>query len=185
MKTNFLAIYPEMPGMATEVYNRLGNSLPARAHRNDARKSQTVLVMDRDTFDSVCEGEGSFRKHRPTCPKAVPGVDFEAEDGTLHLTAEECLKHELMTRFEVSSLDELEELFKFEKLNVLHAEESTNATDCITLIRSSLSQKSRKPEEIVRDTGLDETVVYNTLSQNPDIFKKVPGGRYQLVKEGE
>lgn len=277
MKTNFLAIFTKAGSFAQPSHLKSGYTYSQKALKDPKRGNQVLVAVDRATFDSMRAGKGSLSILRPS-RSAVADVDFEAEDGTLHKTAEECLAHELQARFGVSTLDELDakwqssakpDLMKaarladnirgktdsvvfvdeevgspatsdhqwvvthdelrtdpltieeladphdYEvaanvvsqnlqslsqimgtpgeilgiKLNPESAQEESDldpdqqaADDAVRLIIASLASKGRNPAELQRDTGLPEAIVYNTLTNHPELFAKGPGGRWKRIE---
>lgn len=175
MTTNFLIEFPHIHGMATEVYSASGNALNRRARMDDRRKSRTVLQTDRATFDSVRGKDGSLGKHRPHSPWAIANVDFEANDGTLHSTAEECLKHELKSRFGVESLDELAEKYASPSAGLSQA--------LFEQLVESLKSKGRTAEAAADLLFSDVESINALVDDNPTIFKRGAGGRIFLLSQ--
>jgi hypothetical protein len=205
MKTNFLAIFTKAGSFAQPTHLKSGYTYSQKALKDPKRGNQVLVAVDRATFDSMRTGKGSLSILRPS-RSAVADVDFEAEDGTLHKTAEECLAHELQARFGVSTLDELAEKVgrpvTSEPLRVLTRNPDAGelhpfsgitvaadldpdqqaADDAVRLIIASLASKGRNPVELQRDTGLPEALIYNTLTNHPELFTKGPGGRWKRVE---
>lgn len=198
LTTNFLITFPDARGYAQEVMDSSGRRLPERAIKDAKRGNRVVMRMNRQTFDSVTSRHGSLTYKSRIIRNAIPDVDFTAYDGTLHATAEAALQHELASRFDVQSLDELAAKLsyfvskeKWDSLEVTTIGRRTGATqtelepaqvsiqEAISLVKASVATKGRTPADIQRDTGLPEETVYNILSQNPNLFKIGPGGRYQ------
>lgn len=112
MKTHLQITFPQHPGQAFPIAKSNGNDLPIRA-RSDVRKGKgyPIRILTRAEWDDQNSVNGPYLKaYQPMRP--VPDVDFEAEDGSLHATAEACLAHELRTRFGVETLYEVEAQMK-------------------------------------------------------------------------
>lgn len=196
MTTNFLVEFPQIHGVATEVYNQIGQCLPRRARVDDKRKSRTVLQMDRATFDSVRGKNGTLGIYRQFSPWPVANVDFEAHDGTLHLTAEACLAHELQARFgvDITSLDALAakiahfvSLEDWQNLEYSGPVKTDNATpeSPISAIEFAIKAKGQTVEQIAEATSLHVQDVNNIVTQNPHLFKRGAGGRIFLLPQAE
>lgn len=112
MKTHLQITYPQHPGQAFPIAASNGLTLPTRA-RSDVRKGKgyPIRILTRAEWDDQNKPAGPYlAAYQPMRP--VPDVDFEAEDGSLHPTAEACLAHELRTRFGVETLAEVEAQMK-------------------------------------------------------------------------
>jgi len=112
MITHLQITFPQHPGQAFPIAASNGLTLPVRA-RSDVRKGKgyPIRILTRAEWDDQNKPAGPYlAAYQPMRP--VPDVDFEAEDGSLHPTAEACLAHELRTRFNVESLDELWAMMK-------------------------------------------------------------------------
>jgi hypothetical protein len=112
MITHLQICYPQHPGQAFPIAASNGQTLPTRA-RSDVRpkKGYPVRILTRAEWDDQNKVAGPYlAAYQPMRP--VPDVDFEAEDGSLHATAEACLAHELQARFGVGTLAEVEAQMK-------------------------------------------------------------------------
>jgi hypothetical protein len=112
MITHLQISYPQHPGQAFPIAASNGQTLPTRA-RSDTRpkKGYPVRILTRAEWDDQNKVAGPYlAAYQPMRP--VPDVDFEAEDGSLHPTAEACLAHELQARFGVETLAEVEAQMK-------------------------------------------------------------------------
>jgi hypothetical protein len=112
MITHLQITYPQHPGQAFPIAASNGQTLPTRA-RSDVRpkKGYPVRILTRAEWDDQNKPAGPYlAAYQPMRP--VPDVDFEAEDGSLHPTAEACLAHELKKRFSVETLAEVEAQMK-------------------------------------------------------------------------
>jgi hypothetical protein len=112
MITHLQITYPQHPGQAFPIAASNGLTLPVRA-RSDVRKGKgyPIRILTRAEWDDQNKPAGPYlAAYQPMRP--VPDVDFEAEDGSLHPTAEACLAHELRTRFGVETLAEVEAQMK-------------------------------------------------------------------------
>jgi hypothetical protein len=112
MRTCWQITFPQHPGQAFPIAASNGLTLPVRA-RSDVRKGKgyPIRILTRAEWDDQNKPAGPYlAAYQPMRP--VPDVDFEAEDGSLHPTAEACLAHELRTRFGVETLDEVEAQMK-------------------------------------------------------------------------
>jgi len=112
MITHLQICYPQHPGQAFPIAASNGQTLPTRA-RSDVRpkKGYPVRILTRAEWDDQNKVAGPYlAAYQPMRP--VPDVDFEAEDGSLHPTAEACLAHELQARFGVGTLAEVEAQMK-------------------------------------------------------------------------
>ena len=78
--------------------------------RPDVRPTNfPTRILTREEWDDLRRPSGPYQAaYQPKRP--VPDVDFEAEDGSLHKTAEACLAYELKKRFGVETLAEVEDL---------------------------------------------------------------------------
>ena len=88
MKTHLQITYPQHPGQAFPIAASNGQTLPTRA-RSDTRpkKGYPVRILTRAEWDDQNKPAGPYlAAYQPMRP--VPDVDFEAEDGSLHPTAE-------------------------------------------------------------------------------------------------
>jgi hypothetical protein len=111
MITHLQITFPQHPGQAFPIAASNGLTLPVRA-RSDVRKGKgyPIRILTRAEWDDQNKPAGPYlAAYQPMRP--VPDVDFEAEDGSLHPTAEACLAHELRKRFGVETLAEVEEKF--------------------------------------------------------------------------
>jgi hypothetical protein len=111
MITHLQITFPQHPGQAFPIAASNGLTLPVRA-RSDVRKGKgyPIRILTRAEWDDQNKPAGPYlAAYQPMRP--VPDVDFEAEDGSLHQTAEACLAHELKKRFGVETLAEVEEKF--------------------------------------------------------------------------
>jgi hypothetical protein len=128
-------------------------------------------------------------------------VDFEAEDGSLHPTAEDCLAHELQARFGVETLAEVEAQMKaiadkakltLGDVNAALYDDNGNppfsgvpesqpaANDATRLLASAVSQRGLKIAEAAQATGLTPAEVRATAANLPNLFFQ-KGGRVFLV----
>jgi hypothetical protein len=129
MTTHFQITFPQHPGQAFPIAASNGQTLPGRA-RSDIRpkKGYPVRILTRAEWDDQNKVSGPYlAAYQPKRP--VPDVDFEAEDGSLHKTAEACLAHELKARFGVETLAEVEELLR----DWNNAKESAKTPATVTL----------------------------------------------------
>jgi hypothetical protein len=112
MITHLQITFPQHPGQAFPIAASNGLTLPVRA-RSDVRKGKgyPIRILTRAEWDDQNKPAGPYlAAYQPMRP--VPDVDFEAEDGSLHPTAEACLAHELKKRFGVETLAEVEAQMK-------------------------------------------------------------------------
>jgi hypothetical protein len=111
MITHFQVTFPQEPGASFPIAASNGRTLPVRA-RSDVRPTNfPTRILTREEWDDLRRPAGPYlASYQPKRP--VPDVDFEAEDGSLHKTAEACLAHELKARFGVETLAEVEGLMK-------------------------------------------------------------------------
>lgn len=111
MVTKFQVTFPQEPGASFPIAASNGRTLPIRA-RSDVRPTNfPTRILTREEWDDLRRPAGPYQAaYQPKRP--VPDVDFEAEDGSLHKTAEACLAHELKARFGVETLAEVETKMK-------------------------------------------------------------------------
>jgi hypothetical protein len=200
MITHFQITYPQHPGQAFPVAASNGQTLPSRA-RSDVRpkKGYPVRILTRAEWDDQNKVAGPYlAAYQPKRP--VPDVDFEAEDGSLHPTAEACLAHELQARFGVSTLAEVEaqmkstaDKFTAEDANADLYDSNGNPPfsgvpdkpllhpdDAVRLLASALSQRALKVADAAAATGLTPAQVRATAASQPAQFEQ-RGGRVFLV----
>lgn len=202
MKTHFQITFPQHPGQAFPVAASNGSTLPIRA-RSDIRpkKGYPVRLLTRAEWDDQNKVAGPYlAAYQPKRP--VPDVDFEAEDGSLHATAEDCLAHELQARFGVATLAEVEAQMKAiadkAKLTVGDVNDALydsngnppfsgvpdkplmQPDDAVRLLASALSQRALKVTDAAKATGLTPAQVRATAASMPDHFEQ-RGGRVFLV----
>lgn len=200
MITHFQITYPQHPGQAFPVAASNGQTLPSRA-RSDVRpkKGYPVRILTRAEWDDQNKVAGPYlAAYQPKRP--VPDVDFEAEDGSLHPTAEACLAHELQARFGVSTLAEVEAQMKAvaDKFAAGDANEALydangnppfsgvpdkplmHSDNAVRLLASALSQRALKVTDAAKATGLTPAQVRATAAGLPEHFER-RGGRVFLV----
>jgi hypothetical protein len=132
-------------------------------------------------------------------------VDFEAEDGSLHPTAEACLAHELQARFGVETLAEVEAQMKaiaeaakltvgdveaalydkngnppFSGVPESQTEAQPTQAEAARLLASAVSQRGLKVAEAATATGLTPAQVRATAKSLPGQFVE-KNGRVFLV----
>lgn len=110
MKTIFQITFPQEPGLDFPIENSNGHVMPTRARHDFRPGSVPRRPLTRQEWDDQRKPGGHYL--RVSSRKAVPDVDFEAEDGSIHKTAEACLAHELKSRFGVETLAEVEAQMK-------------------------------------------------------------------------
>jgi hypothetical protein len=206
MVTKFQITYPQHPGQAFPVAASNGQTLPSRA-RSDVRpkKGYPVRILTRAEWDDQNKVAGPYlAAYQPKRP--VPDVDFEAEDGSLHATAEACLAHELQARFGVGTLAELETKIKnLEELPIDYSqiqgasgvvdglydakgnppfsgvsEAQPSPAEAARLLASAVSQRGLKIADASSATGLTPAQVRATAASLPAQFEQ-RGGRVFLV----
>lgn len=186
MITHFQVTFPQEPGASFPIAASNGRTLPIRA-RPDVRPTNfPTRILTREEWDDLRRPAGPYlAAYQPKRP--VPDVDFEAEDGSLHKTAEACLAHELKARFGVETLAEVSAL-----LDAAHtalgaktlAPTATETKDSATvptddearrLLASALSQRGLKPAEAARHTGMTSQQCRAVVAANPDTFREHAG----------
>jgi hypothetical protein len=187
MKTHFQITFPQEPGASFPVAASNGRTLPIRA-RSDVRPTNfPTRLLTREEWDDLRRPAGPYQAaYQPKRP--VPDVDFEAEDGTLHKTAEACLAHELKARFGVETLDEVEAFVKKPSAQLYDANgnppfspvpENTPAPashdEAVRLLASALSRRGLKPSEAAKATGLTSQQCRAVVAANPDTFRENAG----------
>jgi hypothetical protein len=204
MKTCWQITFPQHPGQAFPIAASNGTTLPTRA-RSDTRpkKGYPVRILTRAEWDDQNKVAGPYlAAYQPMRP--VPDVDFEAEDGSLHATAEACLAHELKKRFGVESLAEVEAQMKAladkAKLTVGDVNaalydgngnppfsgvpesqpDKASPAEAARLLASAVSQRGLKIAEAAQATGLTPAEVRATAASLPGQFVQ-KGGRVFLV----
>jgi hypothetical protein len=110
MKTVFQICFPQEPGLDFPIENSNGHTMSTRARQDFRRNGIPTRPLTRQEWDDQRKPGGHYL--RVSSRKAVPDVDFEAEDGSIHKTAEACLAHELKSRFGVETLAEVEAQMK-------------------------------------------------------------------------
>jgi hypothetical protein len=205
MITHLQICYPQHPGQAFPIAASNGQTLPVRA-RSDVRpkKGYPVRILTRAEWDDQNKVAGPYLSaYQPMRP--VPDVDFEAEDGSLHPTAEACLAHELKKRFGVETLAEVEAQMKaladkakltvgdveaalydangnppFSGVPESQTEAQPSQTDAARLLASAVSQRGLKVAEAAKATGLTPAQVRATAKSLPGQFVE-KNGRVFLV----
>lgn len=204
MKTHFQITFPQEPGASFPVAASNGRTLPIRA-RSDVRPTNfPTRLLTREEWDDLRRPAGPYQAaYQPKRP--VPDVDFEAEDGTLHKTAEACLAHELKARFGVDTLDELQtrlnapsesdraieatirggekvmaEIWANDaeyqaQLPELPAPTTATQDEAVRLLTSALSRRGLKPAEAAKATGLTSQECRAVVAANPDTFRENAG----------
>lgn len=187
MKTHFQVTFPQEPGASFAIAASNGRTLPIRA-RPDVRPTNfPTRILTREEWDDLRRPAGPYlAAYQPKRP--VPDVDFEAEDGSLHKTAEACLAHELKARFGVETLAEVEEMLRdwndIKKSSKPDAKPATETKDSATiptddearrLLASALSQRGLKPAEAARHTGLTSQQCRAVVAAHPDTFREHAG----------
>lgn len=183
MKTHFQVTFPQEPGASFPIAASNGRTLPIRA-RPDVRPTNfPTRILTRDEWDDLRRPAGPYQAaYQPKRP--VPDVDFEAEDGTLHKTAEACLTHELKARFGVETLAEVEAQMKAiadkAKLTVGDCQDALptaqpSQDEAVRLLTSALSRRGLKPSEAAKATGLTSQECRAVVAANPDTFREHAG----------
>ncbi len=110
MTSKFQITFPEHPYGRIKVCYPTGRDLTGPCATSSARNTPTpTKILDREQWDALRTKGSYYLPIGPAHYRPVPDVDFEAEDGTIHKTAEECLRHELKARFGVETLEELQQ----------------------------------------------------------------------------
>jgi hypothetical protein len=205
MITHLQITYPQHPGQAFPIAASNGQTLPTRA-RSDVRpkKGYPVRILTRAEWDDQNKVAGPYlAAYQPMRP--VPDVDFEAEDGSLHPTAEACLAHELQARFGVETLAEVEAQMKaiaeaakltvgdveaalydkngnppFSGVPESQTEAQPTQAEAARLLASAVSQRGLKVAEAATATGLTPAQVRATAKSLPGQFVE-KNGRVFLV----
>jgi hypothetical protein len=205
MITHLQITYPQHPGQAFPIAASNGQTLPTRA-RSDVRpkKGYPVRILTRAEWDDQNKVAGPYlAAYQPMRP--VPDVDFEAEDGSLHPTAEACLAHELQARFGVEMLAEVEAQMKaiaeaakltvgdveaalydkngnppFSGVPESQTEAQPTQAEAARLLASAVSQRGLKVAEAATATGLTPAQVRATAKSLPGQFVE-KNGRVFLV----
>ena len=190
MITHFQVTFPQEPGASFPIAASNGRTLPVRA-RPDVRPTNfPTRILTREEWDDLRRPAGPYlAAYQPKRP--VPDVDFEAEDGSLHKTAEACLAHELKARFGVETLAEVEALLLLAALQAgptkghePATKTSTETKDSATvptydearrLLTSALSQRGLKPAEAARHTGMTSKQCREVVAAYPDTFREHAG----------
>ena len=196
MITHFQVTFPQEPGASFPIAASNGRTLPVRA-RSDVRLTNfPTRILTREEWDDLRRPAGPYQAaYQPKRP--VPDVDFEAEDGSLHKTAEACLAHELKARFGVETLAEVEELLrdwsnakkaakKSAKSAVPPSTETKDSAaeaeppaptydEARRLLASALSQRGLKPAEAARATGLTSKQCREVVAAYPAEFREHAG----------
>lgn len=190
MKTHFQITFPQEPGASFPVAASNGRTLPIRA-RSDVRPTNfPTRLLTREEWDDLRRPAGPYQAaYQPKRP--VPDVDFEAEDGTLHKTAEACLAHELKARFGVETLAEVEAFVKKPSAQLYDSNgnppfspvpENTPAPatqdEAVRLLTSALSRRGLKPAEAAKATGLTSHECRAVVAAYPDTFRERAGKLY-------
>lgn len=198
MKTVFQITFPQEPGAAFPIEDSRGRPMPVRARSDFRRTNVPTRPLTRDEWDDQRRPTGYYM--RPYRNKvAVPNVDFEAEDGTIHQTAEACLAHELKTRFGVETLDEVQRLIQppvqpAEPANALDSLDDDNGNppfssvpvepeppiplsqdEAVRLLASALSRRGLKHSEAAKATGMTSQQCRAIAAANPEMFRDNAG----------
>lgn len=186
MKTHFQITFPQEPGASFPIAASNGRTLSVRA-RSDVRPTNfPTRILTREEWDDLRRPSGPYQAaYQPKRP--VPDVDFEAEDGSLHKTAEACLAHELKARFGVETLAEVEVLIVDTAFSKPASPQATETKDSAAepsaptydearrLLASALSQRGLKPAEAARATGLTSKQCREVVAAYPDTFREHAG----------
>lgn len=200
MKTVFQITFPQEPGLDFAIENSNGHTMSIRARHDFRPGGVPRRPLTRLEWDDQRKPGGHYL--RVSSRKAVPDVDFEAEDGSLHKTAEECLAHELKARFGVETLAEVEGLMKAisdaAKLttgNVQDALYDSNGNppfsgvpeqpaaqpaeaEAIRLLTAALSRRGLKHAEAAKATGLTSRACRELAAARTDLFRDKAGKLY-------
>lgn len=185
----FQITFPQEPGMNLPIEDGRGHPMPIRA-RSDFRPGGIPRrPLTRQEWDDQRGPGGHYLRPRST-RRPVPDVDFQAEDGSIHKTAEACLAHELKARFGVETLDEVEALVKkpsaqlydangnppFSGVPCLDAQPpQASQAEAVRLLASALSRRGLKPAEAAKATGLTSQECRAVVKANPDTFRENAG----------
>lgn len=186
MTSIFQITFPQEPGMNFPIEDGRGHPLPIRA-RSDFRPGGIPRrPLTRQEWDDQRGPGGHYLRPRST-RRPVPDVDFQAEDGSIHKTAEACLAHELKARFGVETLDEVEAQMKAiadkanltvgdcqEALAEAHPPQPSQ-DEAVRLLASALSRRGLKASEAAKSTGLTSQECRAVVKANPDIFRENAG----------
>jgi hypothetical protein len=183
MKTVFQITFPQEPGMNFPIEDGRGHPMPIRARADFRPGGIPRRPLTRQEWDDQRGPGGHYLRPR-SARKPVPDVDFEAEDGTLHKTAEACLAHELKARFGVETLAEVEAQMKAiadkAKLTVGDCQDALDSAqpsqdEAVRLLASALSRRGLKPAEAAKATGLTSQQCRAVVAANPDTFRENAG----------
>lgn len=192
MKTHFQVTFPQEPGASFPIAASNGRTLPVRARPDVRPNNIPTRLLTREEWDDLRRPAGPYlAAYQPKRP--VPDVDFEAEDGTIHKTAEDCLRHELNARFGVETLAEVEAFVKKPSAQLYDANgnppfspvpentpEPASQDEAVRLLASALSRRGLKIAEAAQATGLTSAQVRSTAKSLPGQFA-MKGGRVFLV----
>lgn len=109
MTTRLFIEFPEHPQATLTLCDSRGQTMQGRARPDTRPTGLPTRLLSRAEWDDQRKQGGYYLP--PGLPhwRAVPDVDFEAEDGTIHKTAEDCLRHDLKSWFGVESLNAVKE----------------------------------------------------------------------------
>lgn len=191
MKTIFQIKFPDLPGLRRVVSNSRGQPMDGRALPDFRPTGIPTKALTRAEWDDLGRRGGPYLDPKADV-RPVPDVDFEAEDGTIHQTAEACLAHELRARFGVDSLEALAAVLsdwqpEKEAAPVHNESDSRIAEDGATddairvsMLTVALSRKGLKPAEAAKATGLTSQACRELVKANPAVFVE-RGGKLFLV----